>query len=154
MTLKATSVHPITAIHSPEGSLPPSTLTRWCKFNLVGGIGIAVQFLALFLLKSVMHLDYLAATAIAVEATIVHNFVWHERFTWKDRTGLSRTQRLARLVRFNLSNGAISVLGNLALMRLLTGTLHVNYLIANLAAVGILSLANFAVSHTFVFGSP
>ena len=29
-----------------ENNVPPSTLMRWCKFNLVGGIGIAVQFAA------------------------------------------------------------------------------------------------------------
>jgi putative flippase GtrA len=136
--------------YSPE----PALWRRWLKFNFVGLLGVGVQLAALALLVKLAHLNYLPATAIAVETAVLHNFVWHERFTWKDRTGLSRTQRLARLVRFNLSNGAISVLGNLALMRLLTGTLHVNYLIANLAAVGILSLANFAVSHTFVFGSP
>ena len=58
---------------------------RWLKFNVVGGIGIVVQFAALFLLKSVLHFNYLAATAIAVEAAVVHNFVWHEQFTWADR---------------------------------------------------------------------
>ncbi len=58
---------------------------RWCKFNLVGGIGIAVQFGALFLLSSVFGFNYLFSTAIAVEAAVVHNFVWHEQFTWVDR---------------------------------------------------------------------
>ncbi len=62
-----------------------ATLIRWCKFNLVGVIGILVQFAALFFLKSVMHCNYLAATALAVEAAVVHNFVWHERYTWADR---------------------------------------------------------------------
>ena len=65
--------------------IAPSTLVRWCKFNIVGGMGILVQFAALFLLKSVLHFNYLGATAIAVEAAVVHNFVWHEQFTWVDR---------------------------------------------------------------------
>jgi len=69
--------------------IPPSTLVRWCKFNFVGGIGIVVQFGALFLLKSVLHFEYLAATAIAVEAAVLHNFIWHEQFTWADRTQIS-----------------------------------------------------------------
>ena len=30
-------------------------IVRWCKFNLVGGIGVGVQFVELFLLKSVLH---------------------------------------------------------------------------------------------------
>jgi putative flippase GtrA len=58
---------------------------RWLKFNFVGAIGIGVQFGALFLFTSVFHLHYLAATALAVEAAVVHNFLWHENFTWVDR---------------------------------------------------------------------
>jgi putative flippase GtrA len=60
---------------------------RWLKFNLVGGIGMAVQLLILFVLKTGLGLDYLTATALAVEATVVHNFCWHTRFTWPDRAG-------------------------------------------------------------------
>ena len=114
----------------------PSTLLRWCKFNFVGGIGIGVQFAALFLLKGVLHINYLAATAMAVEAAVLHNFVWHERFTWADRTKLSdgenraKQRRVARLLRFHLSNGAVSIVGNVALMKVLVGQAHMNYLVA------------------------
>jgi putative flippase GtrA len=140
--------------------IAPSTLVRWCKFNLVGGIGIFVQFAALFFLRSVMHFHYLAATAIAVEAAVVHNFVWHEQFTWVDRTkagrlksdrGESWRRSLPRLLRFNLSNGAVSILGNLALMKVMVGQGHMNYLLANAIAITLCSLANFLVSETWVF---
>lgn len=136
--------------------IAPSTLVRWCKFNLVGGIGIVVQFAALFLLKSVLHFNYLGATAIAVEAAVVHNFVWHEQFTWADRTKSDRAQSswphsLTRLLRFSLTNGAVSILGNLALMRVMVGQGHMNYLLANAIAIILCSLANFLVSETWVF---
>jgi putative flippase GtrA len=140
---------------NPCGSSAPSTLVRWCKFNLVGGMGIVVQFAALFLLKSLLHFDYLLATAIAVEAAVVHNFVWHEQFTWADRTksGLAESWRrsLPRLLRFNLTNGAVSILGNLALMKVMVGMGHMNYLLANGIAITLCSLANFLVSETWVF---
>ena len=126
-------------------------LVRWLKFNAVGALGILVQLAALALLVSGLRLHYLLATSIAVEIAVLHNFFWHERFTWKDRAGLSSRQTLLRLLRFNLSTGVISVGGNLLLMRLLAGVLGLNYLIANLATIALLSLANFAVSHTFVF---
>ena len=58
---------------------------RWLKFNLVGGFGIVVQLAALLGLKSGLHLGYLPATALAVEAAVIHNFFWHERYTWADR---------------------------------------------------------------------
>ena len=133
-----------------------TTLMRWCKFNFVGGIGIAVQFGALLLLKGVLHFNYLAATAIAVEFTVVHNFIWHERFTWVERTNRDRMPRswsrsLMRLVRFNLSNGAVSIVGNLALMRVMVGQGRMNYLVANVIAITACSLVNFLVSETWVF---
>jgi putative flippase GtrA len=134
----------------------PSTLVRWCKFNLVGGIGMGVQFAALFLLKGVLHFNYLAATAIAVEAAVVHNFVWHEQFTWADRTNSDGVQTkwcrsLLRLLRFNLTNGVVSILGNLALMKVMVGQGHMNYLLANAIAITLCSVANFLVSETWVF---
>lgn len=135
---------------------PPSTLVRWCKFNLVGGIGIGVQFTALFLLKTALHFDYLVATAIAVEAAVIHNFVWHGQFTWADRTTSARLHRrwhrsLRRLLRFHVGNGAVSILGNLALMKVMVGQGHMNYLLANAFAITVCSLANFVVSEAWVF---
>ena len=131
------------------------TFVRWWKFNFVGGIGIGVQFAALFFLKSVFHLNYLAATALAVEIAVLHNFCWHERFTWVDRLQLRTRGKsrgwLARLGRFHLANGAVSILGNLGLMRIMVGEGHMNYLAANAIAITLCSLANFLVSDRWVF---
>ena len=124
---------------------------------------MAVQFTALFLLQGELHVNYLAATAIAVETAVVHNFIWHERFTWADRTKFDRTKvdqtRLDRagrrwqhrLLRFNLSTGAVSIVGNLVLMKLMVGQAHMNYLLANALAIALCSLANFLLSETWVF---
>lgn len=128
-----------------------SILVRWCKFNLVGGIGIGVQFGALFFLRSILNFNYLLATAIAVEAAVIHNFVWHEQFTWSDRVESSWRRSLPRLVRFNLTTGAVSILGNLVLMKILVGQGHMNYLLANAIAIAVCSIANFLVSEEWVF---
>jgi len=127
---------------------------RWLKFNFVGGIGIVVQLAALELLVNGLGVGYLWATAMAVETAVLHNFVWHERFTWKDRTGKQprRAREVgARLVRFHLGNGLASILGNLVLMRLFVGNLGMKPLPANMAAIGICAVVNFAASEWFVF---
>jgi putative flippase GtrA len=126
-----------------------STATRWLKFNLVGGIGIAVQLFMLVLLKTGLHLDYLSATALAVEITVIHNFLWHERFTWADRAGAG----FSRFLKFNLTTGLFSVAGNLLLMKLLVGFAHVNYLLANGITITACSVVNFLVSDGFVFAA-
>ena len=127
------------------------TILRWIKFNTVGGVGITVQLGALALLRSVLHLEYLVATALAVETAVIHNFVWHERFTWRDRPAARRSQSLARFLKFNATNGAVSLVGNLLIMRALVGRFHMNYVIANLIAVTVCSLVNFLLSDWVVF---
>jgi putative flippase GtrA len=122
------------------------------RFNLVGGIGIGVQLVLLFLLKSVLGLNYLAATGLAVEVTVVHNFLWHERYTWADRVRPSWRESLPRLLRFNLTNGAVSFVGNLVLMKIMVGVGHANYLAANAVAIAVCSMVNFVVSDAYVFG--
>ena len=125
--------------------------SRWLKFNFVGGVGIAVQLTALWLFKGGMHMHYLVATALAVEFAVLHNFVWHERFTWKDRAGGSRGAVLKRLVRFHAGNGIVSIAGNLALMRLFVGAMHIKYIVANMLTIAICSFLNFVASEWFVF---
>jgi len=137
---------------------------RWIKFNLVGAGGIGVQLVALWLL-TVAGVDYMLATALAVEAAVLHNFLWHERFTWADRIVERQTPRspdatrrmrasLVRLLRFNLTTGAVSIGGNLLLMRLLVGGAHLRPVIANLISIAGCSLVNFLVSDRWVFRAP
>lgn len=123
-------------------------LTRWLKFNAVGAVGIVVQLAVLTLLKSGLGWSYLLATALAVEAAVLHNFLWHERFTWADR----RTERRGtRLVKFNLTTGGLSILGNVIAMRLLVGFVGVNYLAANLISIAACSILNFFVADRAIF---
>jgi putative flippase GtrA len=125
---------------------------RFLKFNAVGAIGVTAQLAALSILHGLLRLDYLTATALAVEAAVLHNFVWHERWTWRDRTGPGSAP--ARLLRFNLSAGLVSILTNLVLMHWLVGTYHLQYLIANLASVVAGSVVNYLLTDLFVFRGP
>ena len=122
----------------------------WLKFNAVGIIGVGVQLVALAILRSGLGWTIRVATIVAVECAVLHNFVWHERWTWAHRA-LSWRGIPRRLLRFNVSNGLISILGNVALMELLAVRLNLNYLISNLVAIGACSLLNFFVSDKLVF---
>ncbi|MFZ0798969.1 MAG: GtrA family protein [Terriglobales bacterium] len=127
------------------------TFFRWLKFNTVGGIGIVVQLAALAFFRSWLRLDYLLATGLAVEIAVIHNFLWHERFTWADRPAVRPVHSLIRLAKFNASNGAVSIVGNLLLMRLLVGKLKFNYVASNCVAIAACSLLNFLLGDHFVF---
>jgi putative flippase GtrA len=141
------------SVLSPQKIQVKPSLLRWLKFNLVGGIGIGVQLTALATFRSVFHLDYLLATALAVESAVIHNFLWHERFTWVDRPPERLNQSLSRFAKFNVSNGLVSLVGNLVIMRALVGGLEANYMGANLLAVAACSIVNYLLSDRFVFES-
>lgn len=124
---------------------------RWLKFNFVGAVGVLVQLIALTFYRSVFHFDYLIATGLAVETAVIHNFLWHERFTWRDRPSAHARESLGRFIKFNATNGAVSILGNLLIMRALVGGLGINYVLANLVAVAACSVVNFLLSDRVVF---
>ncbi len=121
---------------------------RWWKFNAVGGLGMMVQLAVLTLLESGFGMNYLMATALAVEATVIHNFFWHQRYTWADR---GSSARLARLAKFNLSTGTFSILGNVAAMKVFVDGLGVNYFAANLLSIVACSILNYFVADRLVF---
>jgi putative flippase GtrA len=136
----------------------PTGLVRWLKFNAVGAVGIAVQLAVLTLLKSGLGFNYLLATALAVEVTVLHNFFWHERFTWADRQATDRpaadrpaTDRLKHLLKFNLTTGGLSILGNVVAMKFLVEIAGVEYLLANLFSVAACSIVNFLVADRAIF---
>src|SRR5215813_12221737 len=120
---------------------------RFTKFTVVGAIGIIVQTLTLALLLRVAGQHYLVATALEVETAVFHNFLWHRRWTWADRP---RSGTVLTLLRFNVTNGAMSLFGNVVAMFLLVGVLNLNPQIANLVAIGMCALVNYALADRLV----
>jgi len=127
-----------------------SGLQRWLIFNSVGAIGIVVQMIVLFALTHCANVGYLVATVVAVESAVVHNFLWHERWTWADRITGDRSF-LSRFIAFHLANGVLSLGGNLILMRFFVGKLGMNFMCANALAIAICSLLNFLAGDRLVF---
>ena len=127
------------------------TLYRWAKFNAVGALGFCIQLSALWLFIVALRVSSLVATALAVEMAVVHNFVWHNFATWKDRRSGKWYDWLKRLFAFNLTNGAVSLAGNLFFAWLIVGRQRIWLLAANLFALAVCSLINFVLSDRVVF---
>jgi dolichol-phosphate mannosyltransferase len=124
---------------------------RFGRFNLVGLLGAALQPVLMTLLTNYCGLGSVAATPIAVELTLLHNFLWHERFTWRDRkaTGFSRVA--IRLARFHAANGAVSLCGNTLLMYWLVERLKLPVAPSALVAIALCALVNFRVADRWVY---
>jgi putative flippase GtrA len=86
-----------------------------------------------------------------VEAAIVHNFIWHERFTWAECARLSARRSTLSFLKFNATTGMFSIAGNLLLMRVFAGITHLPYVAANLLSISSCSILNFLVSDRLVF---
>ena len=123
----------------------------WVRFNLVGAVGMVVQLGTLALLNRWTRGHYLCASAAALEMTLLHNFVWHLNYTWRGRNDGSAL--LAQLLRFHVSNGLVSMLGNLALVRILVEGLRMPVLAANSIAILCCSVVNFYLGDRWTFAA-
>ncbi len=142
-------------------------LARWGKFNLVGAVGMAVQLGMLALINRLAPGHYMLATAAAIEITLLHNFVGHLLFTWRDRFPLlsaksgfrmgqpdERRVLAGQLIRFHLSNGLVSMAGNLALMPVLVESARIPIVVANAIAILCCSIVNFFLGDQWAFARP
>lgn len=121
------------------------------RFQAVGLLGVGVQLLALWTLVEGAGLDHRAGTLLAVEAAVLHNFLWHERWTWAVRRSRDLKIFWTRLLRFNCSTGAISIGGNLAAMEFLVVVLGLPLLLCGLLSVGACAVLNFLCAELWVF---
>jgi putative flippase GtrA len=127
-------------------------MLHFIRFNVVGVSGFALQSGALFVLTHGAHpLGYLLATAAAVELAILNNFVWHQRWTWRDRPTATNGESWRRLARFNITNGAVSITGNLIFMSILVGRLGLPIVGSNVVSVVACSICNFFLADRIAF---
>jgi putative flippase GtrA len=121
---------------------------RFQAFALVGAVGFGVQLATIAALTAV-NLPYLTATAAGVELAVLHNYWWHERWTWRDRA--HGPNRLLRLARYHLATGLTSLAGNLLLTALFVEAANAPPVVANAAAVTLMGLVNFRISDRWIF---
>jgi len=118
----------------------------------VGASGVVVNLAALGLLAGVLHVHEVAASALAIEISIVSNFALNDSFTFRDRVlgaGAGRLERLARynvvsLVGLGLQLGAFVALRLLAVRGLGLPSLGPWRYVAQLAGIALALAWNFA----------
>ncbi|MGH9173757.1 MAG: GtrA family protein, partial [Vicinamibacterales bacterium] len=83
---------------------------------------------------------------------ILHNFVWHERWTWRDRlANAAPVTSLVRLVRFNAATGMVSLVGNLIFTAFFVELVGLPVIVANVSAIVSLTAANFLIADRLAF---
>lgn len=123
---------------------------RFFRFNAVSAAGFAVQLATVILCTWWLAMPAVAATAAGVAAALVHNFIWHWRWTWVDRPAY-RGGWLGAFLRFVAANGVVSFAGNVAIVTTLTQATGLDAVSANVAAVAACGLLNYQLGDRVVF---
>lgn len=122
-------------------------IIRFLKFSLVGGSGVVVNWGGLWFLVTVFGLSKVFSKALAIEISIVNNFIWNNLWTWQERR---RDPLFLRLVKYNLATISTSALGDfLTFFVLYKAGIH--YLVAGAAGIAVAVLINFFLADKWVF---
>jgi dolichol-phosphate mannosyltransferase len=122
---------------------------RFIKFNIVGLSGIIVNQGLLIFLTS-LGLYYLYSGIIAIEISIISNFLLNDLWTFKDRRS---GHMLKRLVKFNILM-LVGLVINLLILYALTDLASLHYTISNLFGIGIASIARYLMSIKWAWLQP
>jgi len=122
-----------------------SGVRRFIKFCLVGASGVLVNMGLLWLFTEVVGLFYLVSAAIAIETSIINNFILNDIWTFRDRRAPGMAARLVRLLKFNLVS-AVGIGINMGVLWTCTEVLGIYYLLSNLCGIAAAMLWNFIIN--------
>jgi dolichol-phosphate mannosyltransferase len=117
-------------------------LPRVLKFAIVGGSGVLVNLGMLWLLHGKAELSIELAAAIAIELSIISNFLINDLWTFHDERNRSF---MARAIGAHTGSG-LAVAINYVVLLALNKEMGVHYLMAALLAIGAGAGVNYSVS--------
>ena len=135
--------------------LRPIARWRFIKFGVVGASGTVINIAVLYvaqeyLLRSIedFHSRLNYSIALAITLATISNFYWNRRLTWRDRR-----QEVHRSAFFLFSKYVMAAALSIVIQSLLTKWLasYLHYLLANVIAIVIASVANFVANDRLTF---
>lgn len=109
--------------------------SRFLKFCLVGLIGIFLNQTLLWFFTTKIGIYYLISSAIAIEITILNNFILNYTWTFKDKN--INGCFLKKIIKYNIVSYSVDFL-NIIILFILVSLLGIHYLVSNL--IGIFSV--------------
>ncbi|HID38652.1 MAG TPA: GtrA family protein [Calditrichaeota bacterium] len=121
---------------------------RIFKFAVVGLSGVLVNMGLLYALTQYFGLYYILSSIIAIEVSILTNFVLNDIWTWKDRQKKSYWKRIFQ---YHISVGITAVLANWLLLIFFTEVVDLHYMLANLIGISVGMLFNYTLNDLWTF---
>ncbi len=120
------------------------------RFLTVGLSGTIVNLGLLWFLAN-LGMDHLLAALLATEFSIINNFFWNDRWTFKQEVVGQHRSPLVRFLRFQ-AVASITAVMTLGLFSLFNQGLKVHYLLSQFCAIGFATLVNFSINGWLTWG--
>ncbi len=124
---------------------------RFVKFCTVGALGVGVNIGVFWLLHSRLHVQDLVANPIAIEVSIIGNFLLNDSWTWRDRRRPGAKAFAGRFVRYNTATCAVAALTDMLVLWAFTRYLQMDTYLAKGLGIGIGTILNFSIHHLWTF---
>ncbi len=122
--------------------------SRILKFAVVGVSGVGVNMGLLYLLTEHLKIIYPISSIIAIEMSIISNFILNDLWTWRDRI---KKKLFYRFSQYHISVGLTAILANWIILVLLTEIFNIYYLISNLIGISVGTLSNYIINDLWTF---
>ena len=128
-----------------------SSQQRLIRFLVVGGTGLIVNSLAMYLFNNVLVIYYVLASILATQVSTGWNFVGTERWVFKRKTE-SRKELVMRIISFYLLSNFM-LLFRAPLLVIFVTRLGMNPLVGNFVTMLLMTVVRYMVSEKFIWGS-
>jgi dolichol-phosphate mannosyltransferase len=116
---------------------------KLAKFLIVGGSGTLVNMFFLWILKDIIGLSLAGAGIIAIEISVMGNFILNNFWTFNSKFFTSHWA--VRFLKYQISV-LIGIGINYAVLIILTQYFNVFYLISNLIGIALATMSNYLLS--------
>jgi len=117
------------------------------RFGIVGLLGTAVYYIALWTMVEELRLSVLVATSIAYPLVVLENYLLH--YVWTFKSTIGHTVAFPRFLLMNVAGFFI----NLGIMFAGVEKLALNYLVVQAVAIIVIVCSNFLLSSIWIFRS-
>jgi len=131
--------------------LERATLGRMLRFGIVGASGVVVNQGLLMLLHGGAGLPLLPSSLLAIETSIITNFVLNSVWTWKIDLGRSPRSWLRKAAQYHAATVLSAFAGNVLVLMTLAHVFGVDYRIANLVGIAAGSGLNYLAGEFWIF---
>jgi dolichol-phosphate mannosyltransferase len=123
---------------------------RFLKFGLVGSCGFAVNMFLLWFLTEKVGVYYLVSSIVAIEISLLNNYVLNDAWTWYDRGKEGKREYFKRMLQYHVTASA-AMLTNLLILWILTEIFHIYYLVSNIFGILCGAALNFFLNDRWTF---